>query len=62
MTSWILTFVIVATVNGRAVERHHTELNMRGPEHCMSFLRDARRSIPRGARIVSPRCQEAWRT
>jgi hypothetical protein len=62
MTSWILTFVIVVTVNGRAVEQHHTAMGISGPEHCRLILQDARRGLPRNARIERARCEEAWRT
>lgn len=62
MTSWILTFVVVVSVNGQRVERHQTTLDMRGPDHCVLVLRDARRGLPRGARIERARCSEVWRT
>lgn len=62
MTTWILTFVVVASVNGHRIEHQHTAANLRGPDHCVSVLRAVGRRLSRGSRIEQARCQESWRT
>lgn len=61
MTAWLLTFVVVVSVNGRPVETHRTAM-AETAEQCIGLLRAERARLPRNARMVRPSCQEVWRT
>lgn len=61
MTSWLLTFVVVVSVNGRPVETQRTAMASTA-EQCIALLRAERAALPRNARMVRPECREVWRT
>lgn len=61
MTAWILTFVVIATVNGRPVETQHTRM-VQTADQCVGLIRAERAHLPRNSRMVRPECREVWRT
>jgi hypothetical protein len=61
MTAWMLTFVLITTVNGRSVETP-TVAYVSTAEACVGLMRARQDTLPRNARMVRPECREVWRT